>query len=141
MLRAMSARLAVVLAIITTIVACKDNLPAPPDPQRYSTLNEDERCEAAAPRAILCVDHLLVAQFRQLSDGLPEELVKEVTGGERTSTTDARLLHRTSCLGDERYADAVVTCWSVADCAAFADCVVGQSSRTPKLWPQLRDRR
>ena len=129
MFRAMY-RLGLAIAIVTTGVACKDGLPPPPDPQRYQTLNEDERCEATAPRAIRCIDHLLLAQFRQLSSELPEGLVQEVSSA-RTSTSEALVMHRTSCLADDprspaAYADAIVACWSVEDCVAFADCVVAK---------------
>jgi hypothetical protein len=118
MLRAMSARLAVVLAIMTAGVAARTALPAPIRSGTHAERGRALRGDCA--RAIRCIVTVVrsSAGFRTAARGT----VKEVTGGGgRPRATLASCIEPRQ--GDER-CDAVVVLVH-RDCAAFADCVVG----------------
>jgi hypothetical protein len=120
-------RLSIVLVLAA---ACSDKLPDPPSPSVFAAMSPTEQCAATAPRAMRCVDELMVATVRQLtdvskeSDELAAQLEKDFAS-ESLSSDEKLKIHHTSCEGehDARYQKAIVACWSQPDCKAFARCV------------------
>lgn len=106
-----------------------DELP-PPDRAQLAAMSFEDRCSAVAPRALPCVDELLVADASSLPDdahGDVAAIVKEsIRRDGRASASEAAALHRTECVADDDYPADVMTCWARTDCAQFATCVAQQ---------------
>lgn len=106
------------------VLGCRDKPPAPPDPARFQKMTPDERCAAAAPRALRCIGALQIADLRQLNDPeLANQVAEQLRKSPPPDAKEARVLHETMCLGSPRYADAVVACWNASDCDALTACV------------------
>jgi hypothetical protein len=118
------------IVIAVVVAACGDRAPAAPDPAKYEAMDEDQRCKAAEPRAVLCTEELMVLDVEELASagGLPPEtataLEKDLTKGP-TTADEARAIHKTSCLGSPgtEYQDAIVACWKTASCAELVACM------------------
>jgi hypothetical protein len=118
--------------VLLMIAAC-DKLPSPPDPAEYAKMSAKQRCKATAPRAMRCVDELLVAQARSLAigggmDELAGEMEKKLDDNPTVSEDEAWKMHKVMCAGEKgtAYPDAVVRCWQTESCKAFAACVMKQ---------------
>jgi hypothetical protein len=92
-----------------------------PDAVAFAKLTADAQCTASFPRARPCVNEILGAEMAALTDG-------QIKGGsaldEPTSDREEEAMQRVHCLGEPDYPKAVVECWSVEGCEAFATCVV-----------------
>ncbi len=97
-------------------------------------MTADERCDATAPRATLCIDELLIARLRAVTTSGSDE--SELTDGmtanlrdRKSSDREAADMHRVNCLGGTDYAEAVLTCWAVGGCEPFAACVMREEAK------------
>jgi hypothetical protein len=113
---------------IVALAACGDKLPEAPDPASFKKMSADERCEATAVRATRCVDALMVAELEALGSGL-DDLGKKMREAPRATDDEARDMHRTQCVSDAKYADAVFACWDIKGCRPFARCVMKLGAR------------
>jgi hypothetical protein len=128
-----------ILALVVAASACSKKAGPPPAPELFRAMTADEKCEATAPRATLCIDELLIASLqalaqqgsgeRELADGLTADL-----RGTKSSDRQAADMHRMNCLGasDAVYAEAVVACWTVEGCEPFAACVTREEAKHPR---------
>jgi hypothetical protein len=99
-----------------------------PDPVAFAKLDAEAQCTASFPRARPCVDEILQAELVALTGG-------PIKGGsafdEPASEREEEAMQRVHCLGAPDYPKAVVECWTVEGCEAFATCVT-------KHEPELR---
>jgi hypothetical protein len=123
-------------AILIAASACSNKLPSPPDPQAFKAMNEEQKCDATAPRATRCVDELMIAHLRQLSvaDGAGAELTRTLENEvheKHSSADEADAMHRVNCVGSPgtAFQDAVVACWNTTPCEAFASCVTAAEAK------------
>jgi hypothetical protein len=129
--------------IAMLLVACGDRVPSAPDPAKYEAMDEDQRCKAAEPRAVLCTEELMVADLDELAGtgGLPPETVGAIKDGLTkgpTTADEARAIHKTSCLGSPgtEYQDAIVACWKTAGCAELVACMKTKRGKRRDHQPQ-----
>lgn len=118
------------LSIVLVLAACSDKLPDPPSASDFAAMTEGQQCEATAPRAMRCIDELMVAATRQLisdsqeSNELATQLEKDFAR-EQLDSRERRAIHETNChsMPAAGYQKAVVACWNEPDCKRFASCV------------------
>lgn len=106
------------------LAACSYKPPAPPSAESFEKMTADERCEATEPRAMPCVDALMMASVTAL--GVDGSALRDAP---RATDDEARQIHKVQCLGNPKYADAVFACWGRDGCHAFADCVTKLEAR------------
>jgi hypothetical protein len=91
-----------------------------PDPVAFAKLDAEAQCTASFPRARPCVDEILKAELEALTGG-------PIKGGsafdEPATEREEETMQRVHCLGEPDYPKAVVECWAVEGCEAFATCV------------------
>ena len=111
---------------IALLAAC-DKLPDPPSASEFAAMTHQQKCEATAPRATRCTDELMVGELRELTGDreAAEEIGRDYAAGPSPNARQAREIHDISCASDRdgSYLKAIVECWNVSDCTAFADCV------------------
>lgn len=122
-----------VAAVFTLVLAaCSNSSPPPhtlppPDPAKLASMSFEDRCSAVAPRAMPCVDELLVADATSLADdthGDVAAVVKdELQRNGKSSAKEANFLHRTECAADDNYPSDVMACWGRTDCTQLATCI------------------
>ncbi len=133
----------VLAPVVLVLAACSDKPPARPDETTFHAMNDDEKCRATAGRAIMCMDEILVAQVRAMPgiDGdLAGAMESDLAADKRPPKQDRKeniQLHKTSCIAEPGYADAVFACWSMNDCKQFATCVVEKSALKPSGKPGM----
>ncbi|MEO8841207.1 MAG: hypothetical protein ABI704_06515 [Kofleriaceae bacterium] len=91
-----------------------------PDPVAFAKLDAEAQCAASFPRARPCVNEILKAELATVTDG---ELKVGSGFDEPASDREQEAMQRLHCLGEPAYPKAVVECWSVEGCEAFATCV------------------
>ena len=127
-------KLLCVALIAMLSAACSEKLPSRPDETKFRAMTEDDKCRATASRAIICTNEIIVAQLRSipgLESDLADQVDKDIGDKPRPPKEERRqniAVHKTSCVADRKYADAVFSCWSVEDCKKFAACVIAQST-------------
>ena len=92
-----------------------------PDPVAFAKLDADAQCDASFPRARPCSGEMLKAELAALTDG---ELKVGSALEEPGTDKEEEAMQRARCLGEATYPKAVVECWTVEGCEAFATCVV-----------------
>jgi hypothetical protein len=90
-----------------------------PDPVAFAKLAAGAQCDATAPRARPCSNEILKAELASLSNG---QVKTTPALEEPADDKEAEVLQRTQCL-EPTYPKAVVECWTVEGCEAFATCV------------------
>jgi hypothetical protein len=90
-----------------------------PDPVAFAKLDADAQCTASIPRARPCVNEILNAELTALMGGP----TKGGSDDEPASEREAEAMLRDHCLGGADFPKAVVECWTVEGCEAFAACV------------------
>lgn len=124
------------IALLTFTVAACSAKPTRPDEAKFRAMTADEKCRATASRAILCTNELIVAQVRSIpgldgGDELTSAIEEHMDDKPRLPKQERKdniIIHKTSCVGDPHYADAVFACWSVDDCKKFASCVIANTA-------------
>jgi hypothetical protein len=118
-----------VIALVL-LVAC-DKVPTRPDEAKFRAADSMEKCKLTEPRAIRCSDELLAAELRSLGgpdDGDATNAIAEQVEKDPKPLSDKQrhAMHETSCLGslNDEYVNGVFDCWAIADCKAFATCVM-----------------
>jgi hypothetical protein len=91
-----------------------------PDPSAFAKLDPAEQCDATFPRARPCSNEILKAELAALSNG---QVTSAPALEEPASEKEEAIMQRTHCLGEPTYPEAVVECWTVEGCDAFATCV------------------
>ncbi len=122
----MHPRLAIVLFVVTA--ACSSKPAAPPDPQAYRAMTDEQKCAAVAPRALPCVDELMITILHAVTGDRASdpEFARKIDDEIRANRSDgdlAKTMHQSNCNGDLHYTDSVIACWSVEGCQPFAECV------------------
>ena len=112
------------ILIVAALVACRKS--GPPDADAFKTMTPEQRCEATASRGTECAGAILAAQLHQLAG----DDMKDVETQLKFPTADDDKVYRFMCTESSGIAEAVVTCWSIEGCDAFAECVV-KNDRTP----------
>lgn len=118
-----------IIAIAIALAACGDGLPSRPDEAKFHASSMTERCRLTAARAIMCTDELIVAELRAIDGGggeLADVVEQDITADNRLPKQSRKQnieVHKTSCLANPGYAEAVFRCWSQANCKQFATCV------------------
>jgi hypothetical protein len=91
-----------------------------PDPVAFAKLDAEAQCDATYARARPCSGEILKAELAALTDGqLKGDSALEEPGTDKEEQT----MQRVRCLGEPDYPKAVVECWTVASCEAFATCI------------------
>jgi hypothetical protein len=117
--------------------ACGSDKPARPDEAKFRAMSDDEKCRATASRAIQCTDEILVSQVRSIPgiDGdLAGAMESDLADDKRSPKEDRKQniqIHKTSCIAEPGYADAVFACWSITGCKQFAACLSEKSAIKP----------
>jgi hypothetical protein len=137
------------LIALLAFAACDDK-PSRPDEAKFRAMSDDDKCRATASRAIMCTDALIVADVRSmtqldgsgLGDAMEEAMADDKPILPKSERKQNIQIHKTSCIADESYADAVFACWSIDDCKKFATCVVEKSAamRKPAKRPDKTQR-
>jgi hypothetical protein len=132
-------------ALLALLVgACGSDKPARPDEATFRAMSDDEKCRATASRAIQCTDEILVSQIRSLPgiDGdLAGAMESDLADDKRLPKEDRKQniqIHKTSCIAEPGYTDAVFACWSITDCKQFAACVSETSAVKPSRKSDVR---
>lgn len=139
MKRALVAVATLVAPVALVVVAACDSDKPPPRPEeaRFRAMSDGEKCRATVDRAIQCTDEIMVAQIRSLPgmDGdLAGAMESDLAADKRLPKQDRKQniqIHKTSCIAEPGYADAVFACWPITDCKQFATCVVEKSAVKP----------
>ena len=101
--------------------------PAAPDRARYKQMTPEQRCATVAPRAVECVDEVMIENLNSMvaDPELSKRIEDRLRASPRATGDTAQRMHELDCLGwrDSDYADAVLACWETAGCKAFAACV------------------
>ncbi len=112
--------------VAIALAACSDKLPDPPSAERFEQMTDQQRCEATEPRGMRCADALLVASAEALG---VEDIGSALRAQPRSTDDEARAMYRVQCAGERKLADAVLACWDIKGCRAFADCVMKLEAR------------
>ena len=122
------------LLALLALGAC-DKLPERPAEATYRAADDFEQCRLTAARAILCTNEIMVATLARLGESELAGVVAEDLAKDKKSPKQDRkeniAMHKTSCVAEPGYTDAVFSCWSIEPCKKFADCVVEKSSVKP----------
>lgn len=136
------------VAVVLVVAACDGDKPPPrPDEARFRAMSDGEKCRATVDRAIQCTDEIMVAQIRSLPgmDGdLAGAMESDLAADKRLPKQDRKQniqIHKTSCIAEPGYADAVFACWSITGCKQFATCVVEKSAARPSGKASVRPTR
>lgn len=114
------------LSLLVLVAACKDKLPDPPSASAFAAMTAQQQCDATAPRAVRCIDELMLAAVREMTgDAEAASIEKGWAEQPDLLPEQARYAHDGQCeqARHGRYMKAVVTCWNEPDCKRFASCV------------------
>jgi hypothetical protein len=115
------------LILALALVACSSKAP-PPDPATFRAMTPDEQCAATEPRGADCADEIMLRDIHALdmgSDAIDE--LDDRIRARRSHGSEAKKLHALQCLSSKGYPAAVLACWEVSDCDAFAACVANRT--------------
>ncbi len=112
--------------MIAILAACGGK-PSPPSLEDYKKLDAEGRCKATTPRAVQCIDNLMLDEMKDVGIGSDDAKdMMQTVESKPSKPGDDEKVYEIMCAGEKdanRVPDAVYACWSVDNCKAFSKCV------------------
>ncbi len=114
------------ILVIAILAACGGK-PSAPSLEDYKKLDAEGRCKATMPRAVQCIDNLMLDQMKAAGIGSEDakEMMQKLASKASTREDDEKV-YQIECAGEKdpnKVPDAVYACWAIDSCKAFASCV------------------